>query len=213
MKKAKVGKRIGAFFIDALILGIIASLITSFLEDPAYLEQLAAIEEAYFNGSMDFLQYSDAIAALVDPNLWLKTLVELVLLAAYYVVLPIFWSEQTLGRKLMKIKVVAEDNSPAKPVNFIVREGFGQTLFAYVFMVLSALINNSVLETVNSLVSLVLSFILLIGFFSMCGEKKTTLYDRWSKTKMVSTEGAVLEDELDIIKPTEEKQEDIIDLE
>ena len=156
MQKATAGKRIGAFFIDSLISGIVIALISSLLEDPEFLRQLTAIEEAYLNGSMDFLAYSDALDALVDPNLWIKQLVSLVLSIGYFIVLPLFWKEQTIGRKVTKIKVVQENNQPAKLQHFIIREGIGQLLFISVFGFLVTVTNVTIFETIESILNTIL---------------------------------------------------------
>lgn len=211
MQKATTGKRIGAFVIDALISGIVIALISSFLEDPEFLRQLTAIEEAYLNGSMDFLAYSEALDALVDPNLWIKQLVSLVLSIGYFIVLPLFWKEQTIGRKVTKIKVVQENNQPAKLQHFIIREGIGQLLFISVFGFLVTVTNVTIFETIESILNTILVFVLIVGFFTMLGSSKTTLYDRLSKTLMVLDNTPVANDELDIAQE-KVKEEDIIDL-
>ena len=211
MQKATTGKRIGAFFIDSLISGIVIALISSLLEDPEFLRQLTAIEEAYLNGSMDFLAYSEALDALVDPNLWIKQLVSLVLSIGYFIVLPLFWKEQTIGRKVTKIKVVQENNQPAKLQHFIIREGIGQLLFISVFGFLVTVTNVTIFETIESILNTILVFVLIVGFFTMLGSSKTTLYDRLSKTLMVLDNTPVANDELDIAQE-KVKEEDIIDL-
>lgn len=214
MQKAKVGKRIGAFFIDGLILGLVVSLITTLFEDPAYLKAIADLDALLQSGAIDFIEYSTRLENIVDPNLGIKVLVELLLTVVYFIIIPIFWKEQTLARKWMKIKVVKEDFSPAKPVNFILREGLGQAIFASVFTVLASFTYADILIKLDSIVTTIVGFVLLIGFFTMCGSKKTTLYDRFSKTLMVSAEDTLKADELDITDKKENtiSNDDIIDL-
>lgn len=214
MQRAKSGKRILAFILDTVIVSLVASLICSFFEDPVYLEQLAAIEEAYMNGSMDSFQYLDAMESLVDPNLGIKLVIETLLVAAYFVVLPLFWKNQTIGRAASKIKVVKEDNTPATAINLIIREGVGQTLFVYVFGILAAFLNVTVITTIYDLLNTIVGFILIIGFFKMCGQSKKTLYDSWSKTIVVSTEQTTLpKDDFEIIKDVKDNEQEVIDIE
>ena len=211
MQKAKVGKRIGAFLLDSIIVSVVITLISSFFEDPAYASQLAEIESAYLNGSMDYMAYLEATQSLVDPNLWVKQLITIILTAGYFVVLPHFWKEQTVGRKVTKIKVVQENYQPAKLKHFIIREGIGQTLFSSVLVFLGTATGVSGVQSVASVVEIILGFVLIIGFFTMLGSKKTTLYDRWSKTLTVAADSVFEKDELDI-NTTPTKEEDIIDL-
>ena len=214
MQKAKTGKRILAFILDSVIASLIASFLCSFFDDPAYLEQVAAIEEAYMNGSLGLLDYTEALQALVDPNLGIKLIIELIVLAAYFIVLPIVWKNQTIGRAASKIKVVKEDNTPVNVVNLIIREGIGQTIFVYVFGILSAFLNVEAVTTVYELLNTIVGFILIIGFFTMCGKNKKTLYDSWSRTMVVSTEQTTLpKDDFEIVKDVKDNEQEVIDIE
>lgn len=214
MQKSGSGRRIGAFFLDSLIFTFGAGIITSIFEDPTYTENLLALEQAFMEGTIDYLQYTESIANLVDPNLGIKQIVNLILAIGYFIILPIFWEKQTVGRLACKIKVVKENGEKATPVNFILREGFGQTLFASLLTVLATFANNVTLSKIDSAVTTIFGFILIIGFFMMLGSKKTTLYDRISKTIVVLNKPVEEPDELDIEikKETEISDEDIIEL-
>ena len=45
----------------------------------------------------------------------------------YYVLIPIFWKGQTIGKKICKIKIVQVDGSPVRPLSIVVRELIGST--------------------------------------------------------------------------------------
>ena len=45
----------------------------------------------------------------------------------YYVLIPIFWKGQTIGKKICKIKIVQVDGSPVSPFSIVVRELIGST--------------------------------------------------------------------------------------
>lgn len=45
----------------------------------------------------------------------------------YYVIIPIFWKGQTIGKKICKIKIVQVDGSPVRPLSIVVRELIGST--------------------------------------------------------------------------------------
>ena len=214
MQKSGSGRRIGAFFIDSLIYTFGAGIITSFFEDPVYTQQLLDIETSFMNGSINSIQYLEAIENLVDPNLGIKLIVQLVLVIGYFIILPIFWDKQTVGRLATKIKVVKENGEKAKPINFILREGFGQTIFASILTIIATLSGNSFLAKLDGAVTTIFGFILIIGLFMMWGSSKTTLYDRISKTIVVLDKPIEEPDELDIQIKKEPtiSDEDIIDL-
>lgn len=214
MQKSGSGRRIGAFFLDSLIFTFGAGIIISIFEDPTYTENLLALEQAFMEGTINYLQYTESIANLVDPNLGIKQIVNLILAIGYFIILPIFWEKQTVGRLACKIKVVKENGEKATPVNFILREGFGQTLFASLLTILATFANSTTLSKIDSAVTTIFGFILIIGFFMMLGSKKTTIYDRISKTIVVLNKPVEEPDELDIEikKEAEISDEDIIDL-
>ena len=45
----------------------------------------------------------------------------------YYVLIPIFWKGQTIGKKICKIKIVQVDGSSVSPLSIVVRELIGST--------------------------------------------------------------------------------------
>jgi uncharacterized RDD family membrane protein YckC len=186
----------------------------TYFEDPAFIQQLVDLENALMNGKIDFIQYQEALDNMVDPNRGIKLIVELILMVGYFIILPIFWKKQTVGRLACKIKVVKENGEKAKPINFILREGFGQTIFVSVFTIMSVLTSNDYLTKLDKVTSTIFGFILVVGFFTMLGSKKTTLYDRISKTIVVLDTPTSEPDELDIQIKKENtiSDEDIIDL-
>jgi uncharacterized RDD family membrane protein YckC len=213
MQKSGAGRRIGAFFLDVLIFTFGSGIILSLFEDPAFVQQLVDLENAYMNGTIDFLQYTEALDNLVDPNRGLKLIVEFILMVGYFIILPIFWKKQTVGRLACKIKVVKENGEKAKPINFILREGFSQTIFVSVLTILAVLTEVEFISKLEQVSSTIFGFILIVGFFTMLGSNKTTLYDRISKTIVVD-DVKLEQDELDIQINNENtiSDEDIIDL-
>lgn len=213
MQKASAGRRIGAFFLDVLIFTFGSGIILSFFEDPTFIKELVDLNNAYTNGTIDFFQYQEALDNMVDPNIGIKLIVEFILMVGYFIILPIFWKKQTVGRLACKIKVVKENGEKAKPINFILREGFSQTIFVSVLTILAVLTEVEFISKLEQVSSIIFGFILIIGFFTMLGSNKTTLYDRISKT-IVIDDVKLEQDELDIQINNENtiSNEDIIDL-
>ena len=213
MQKASAGRRIGAFFLDVLIFTFGSGIILSFFEDPTFIKELVDLNNSYTNGTIDFFQYQEALDNMVDPNIGIKLIVEFILMVGYFIILPIFWKKQTVGRLACKIKVVKENGEKAKPINFILREGFSQTIFVSVLTILAVLTEVEFISKLEQVSSTIFGFILIVGFFTMLGSNKTTLYDRISKT-IVIDDVKLEQDELDIQINDENtiSNEDIIDL-
>lgn len=53
----------------------------------------------------------------------------LVLVVGYLVILPMLWDKQTIGRLVMKVKVVSVDGSPVTKKQIVIRELVGTYLF------------------------------------------------------------------------------------
>ncbi len=205
MQLANSGKRIGAYIIDALIITVIGEIIISLFRSPEYLAAVAALDTQLNSGAITYTEYTQQLSLIVDPNQWLINLGTLLVAALYFVVLPLFWKDQTVGRLACKIKVVKETGEKADAKDLVIREAIGQELIVYAVSVVTALVAG--IEILGTVVGLASFVILIVGFFRMTGQRKITLYDEWSKTRMVlkNSLNKVTEDEL-------VDQKDIIDV-
>lgn len=201
MKKASPGKRIGAYILDGLVMGLFSLILELIFVDPEFAMASNSLLDQLTNGVITFQEYSESISLLVDKMAPTRSIIMLVITVLYFVVLPIFWEKQTVGRLLTKIKVVKETTEPATFKDLLVRELFGQEILSSVVALLAGLGSIGVL--LNTITSLVVGIVVIIGFFTMLGEKKTTLYDRISKTRVVLTKAKEVDvevlDEKDVI--------------
>lgn len=124
---ARSSQRFLAFLIDYFLIGLIVSLIISFI--PAYKESSEVIMNYYksfmegtISDNLDELMQILKHAGIV---LGLRLLLEIPLYILYLVILPYFWDKQTIGRWAMHLKVIAKDESKAKPSNLLLRELVG----------------------------------------------------------------------------------------
>ena len=114
--KARFGQRILAFIIDVLIVSVVASFIVAPFIDNDSLLKLAEsdneIREKYFNGEINEKTYfseSMSISYQLARQNGLLTFVTLFLEIVYFVVFQFYKGGQTIGKKLMKIKVISTD--------------------------------------------------------------------------------------------------------
>lgn len=109
-------KRAVAYIIDIVILSMILSLFTMFIPENKNIEvinkQIGELSEQVANNtvtsSIYFNQYSSYVRDL-DKELFISNLLDFVLIIGYFVILPYYYNGQTLGKKLMKIKIVKEN--------------------------------------------------------------------------------------------------------
>ena len=117
MNKSNFGKRFVAYILDAIIVSLIFSVLTMFIKESNNLinlnNQLNTISENFINKTITmkeyFNQYS-SIEYLVNKEMFLQNLFSLILMIGYFVILPYYYKGQTIGKKMMKIKIVKEDD-------------------------------------------------------------------------------------------------------
>lgn len=115
LEKTSFTKRLAAYFIDLLVVYFIASLIsTPFLNQTAtekLTKEMIDISEKYEKGDLsnnDYIINYSSISYRIARNSGIYSIVTILLEIVYYVVLQLKWNGQTLGKKIMKIKVVSE---------------------------------------------------------------------------------------------------------
>ena len=139
-----------AFFIDNIIISVSFGIITSFI--PTYDVTYDRIFEIY----KDILANPEAINDLELMQTFFSSAmfilgltfgIMLVLYVIYLVVLPCFWSKQTVGRMIFGVKVVNVDLKKPKLSNLLLREilaGFLiYNLLSYIFLIINAVVTIS----------------------------------------------------------------------
>lgn len=108
-------KRLIAYLIDYLIVSFIAAFIAyAFIDGDKMIksnERLQKItNEISTSVELDTLKYEELIDAYYDTSRYqgIITLCELVIIIGYYVIYQIYNDGQTIGKKLMKLKVVSK---------------------------------------------------------------------------------------------------------
>lgn len=124
--EASFFQRLGAYIIDTLIIGIIASIICYSLpiSDSSMEEQISSLSEKYVSGEItmnDFYgEYNDLLYQQQKETL-LETGITLILTVGYFVVFQYMNKGQTLGKKLLNIKVVDSNGKPPTIVKGLIR--------------------------------------------------------------------------------------------
>ncbi len=110
-------QRILAFFIDVTIIAWVCSIfVTPFLNEKAITKlsnQSNEVFQKYSDKKIDmktyFSQSMDLSYEIAKQN-GLYTIVELIVSLLYFVLFPVYYNGQTLGKRLMRIKIVNVEN-------------------------------------------------------------------------------------------------------
>lgn len=115
-KKVLFSQRLCAYFIDVLIVSIIAGLLSTVFIDNDKLNDLTkrlenVTQEITTTQELDNLKFEEYIDACYDVARYQGIIVfmELIVVISYYVVYQIYNNGQTIGKKLMKFKVVSRN--------------------------------------------------------------------------------------------------------
>ncbi len=127
---ATCGQRFGAYLIDMIIVSLISSLILVLI--PAYQVQSEIFIKNYsaildFTVEIDDSVLSDLMSSAVIIGA-INMAIMLPLMAIYFVLIPHFWKQQTVGRAALGLRVVTLNEETPKWTQLCLRELVGSYL-------------------------------------------------------------------------------------
>lgn len=184
-------KRVGAYIIDIIILNIILSLITFSLNTNNMEEEIMKLTNDYASNEItytEFVEEYNKLSYVNQKDNYIYYAVELIITAGYFIVFQGLNKGQTLGKKLLKLKVVQNNNSEVKMKNIILR-----TLLLYNIMPLAitvCLIKIMSMQTYNNVYTIIASLETIFTFitvvFILYRKDKRGLHDIIANTKVIS---------------------------
>ncbi len=121
-------KRILAYLIDILIISMVGSLFTLFIpvsdEYTMKSNELLELVDKYQNQEITsdkYLEEANNLGYIINKESVSLTIVTTVLTIIYFVVVAYYYDGQTLGKKLMKIKIVSNKDSKLTMNNYLIR--------------------------------------------------------------------------------------------
>ena len=193
--------RIGAYVIDIIIVTILCNLISNirFL-NPSY-DEFAATSEKYSDVYKDYIDGDIKIEEFNDKaeSLTLKLyrygtsnyVISLITLISYFGIFQKYNNGQTIGKKLMKIRVVGIDDGNV-PIYMMILRILPMYIFGFngMFCIIACIIFPHILASNVEIVISSISIInILLGFidieFALARKDKRSLHDLLSKTKVI----------------------------
>ena len=146
MKYASFLERLGAYIIDLWLVFLVTSLIATFVnfnQDKVKVlnEQINDLTDQALNEDISFMTYVEDYASIaqdIDKNNAIYNVVNAFMIIGFFIVIPYFNDGKTLGKKIMKIKVVRDDGELLSMNNLVIRN-FITTSLAYMMLSLSLL--------------------------------------------------------------------------
>lgn len=195
--KALFSQRFVAFMIDLILVSFITSLVTAIIPTNSSIDKLydqqVKIVENYTTGKITMQEY---VNQLVDINYDIAkqtgiiTLVSIAISLLYYVLYVYRNDGQSIGKKMMKIKIQKKDKDKELTMNDLLFRTMilqGTLVSIIGFCTILFLDKDTYLAT-NSLLNLIQYSILIISFFLVAFTKERQgLHDMIAKTEVVCT--------------------------
>lgn len=188
--------RILAYILDVLIISIVVTLISSIFTRNNYNklnDELNKVTENYLNEEIDLSTfiYSQAdITQDIDKENVYINLIQGFLIVGYFIILPMCNNGQTLGKKLLKIKIVSEKGEldyNQLIIRSLIVNGLGYLSLSmallYILPSFAYFITTSILSLIETVVTII-SAVMIIRNDSHKG-----IHDILSGTKVISEVG------------------------
>ena len=184
--------RIGAYFLDVLLIFAISSVISVFIPNKGsdINKELTTLMEKYTDGEIEsdafVSEYGDLMYEYQKEN-YLSIVVSLGLNFVYFVVFAYFNKGQTIAKKLMNIRVV-DNNTGNRPKfwQMLVRNMFIYSLLSnFVILVLLFTTKNNFVYYYMFMGGIDLVVVLITIMFVLYRKDKRGLHDMMGCTKVV----------------------------
>ena len=191
--KATFIERLGAYFLDIIIISILLSIIGYSLPKNTvdYEQELNNITEKYLNSEINTQKYIDETSIILYDNQKSNILslgISVALIIGYFVIFQYMNQGQTFGKKLFKIKVVEKESKKTPSIS----SGFIRSLF--ILNIMSGILNIIFIYILNSKtyyigygITYIIEtlFIIVTIFFVLYREDGRGLHDIMAKTTVI----------------------------
>lgn len=190
-------KRLFAYIIDIFIVLLVTNILTIFIpineKTQAYYKEMEVIQEKFYNQEIDTKEY---ITLTLEDNYNISkdtvliSLISIIVYIVYFGVYQVYNNGQTVGKKLMKIKLKAIDNGKLS-----INKVLSRTLIIYGIatnltnIVLLLFIKKDLYLLISSMINALQSFIVIISVIMILfSSKKRGIHDIITKTEVIMEE-------------------------
>lgn len=192
--KALFVQRLAAFILDIFIISSLASLISYPFVDADSVNNLNTsaneIIEKYNSGKIDMVTYMDEVKGVtyqLARQQGIISLVTIFLSILYFVVYQCYNKGQTVGKKILKIKVVSSDGRELTTNNYIYRALIINSIFVDMISLAIVTLGNMDAYFYGTLLCGILKYGLLLtcAFMVMWSKTGMGLHDKLAHTMVV----------------------------
>lgn len=193
-QKAFFFPRLIAYIIDAMIISLVVSGILMFVPQSEnyskYLEESKQLQTDFIEEKISSSEYMNRLMDIVydiDYCSVISMIVEVVVIILYFVVFQCYNKGQTIGKKLMHIRVVSNDDSELNVNHYLMRSVIINSLFLDILIIGMVLFMNRQIYGYFSYVlqGIQVVFIVVSAFMVMYRRDGRGIQDYLGNTKVI----------------------------
>lgn len=194
---AQFNKRFFAYIIDIFIVLVIANLITMFIpiseKTQDYYKELQITQKKMYDKEIDVKEYTDIVLEdnyNISKGTVLISLTSIIIYILYFVVYQVYNNGQTVGKKLMKIKVKSITDESLSINTMLFRALIIYGIAANIInLILILLLKKELYLSISNTISIIQSLIVIISaFMILFSKQKRGIHDIITKTEVVNKE-------------------------
>lgn len=194
---AQFNRRFFAYIIDIFIVLVIANLITMFIpiseKTQDYYKELQTTQKKMYDKEIDVKEYTDIVLEdnyNISKGTVLISLTSIIIYILYFVVYQVYNNGQTVGKKLMKIKVKSITDESLSINTMLFRALIIYGIAANIInLILILLLKKELYLSISNTINIIQSLIVIISVFMILFSKpKRGIHDIITKTEVVNKE-------------------------
>ncbi len=202
--KAYFVQRLAAYIVDIMLISVISSLLAYPFTNNSTVkklgEQSAEVIQNYINQKIDtttYLSQSIDLSYEQTKAIGFSNIITIIILVLYFIVFQIYQEGQTLGKKLMKIKIIKNDHSSLTMNNMIARELINNFILADILIAIVTLFGKNAYFYGSSIIEVIQYLIVIITMFMIIIRKDGRgVADCIVGTRVISLNQEVMEEEV-----------------
>ncbi len=190
-------QRFFAYFLDFFIVVVISTFLTIWIPnsekyESAYKEEMTVVSD-YIDGKIEDKEFESITKDLtytLNRERVIYSLVDLIITVAYFGSFTYYSDGQTLGKKVMKIKIVSNDNKEASHFNLLIRAFLiNGCLASFLELVFVLLMQKELYFSTLTCIEFVQLLFLISSLFMIIYRKdKRGLHDLICDTKVIKVD-------------------------